>query len=275
MGPITSLATPQCTKCKRKFPTNTMFDIHMKRVHGETEIMRIDRITNTVKKVLYPEPVKDKSLDCTECGLIFLTKEEQEQHNKLTHSQKVENSKENSNDIAENFSCNLCDKPFTSKGPMVNHVLLVHTVRTKEIQCDFCEKLCTSKLNLCSHISSEHAEFFVKQEKGDAEESKINYKSEIDPNTEDEEGEVVEKLIQDSYYGDDGNQEPTGSTVKFIKGKKVDLMKAFNMLKNVMVQGTKHTIKDKTLTIKNQIPRVRQTAFEVELKVKDKKGQQL
>ena len=235
-----------------------MFDIHMKRVHGETESMRLDRITNTVKKVLHPEPVENRSLDCTECGLIFLTKEEQEHHNKLTHSQKVENSKENSNAIAEKFSCNLCDKPFTSKGPMVNHVLLVHTVRTKEIQCDFCEKLFTSKLNLCSHISSEHAEFFVKQEKGDVEESKINEKSEVDPDTEDEEqiiieeeGEVVEKLIQDSYYGDDGNQEPTGSTVKFIKGKKGDFMKAFEMLKNVMVQGTKHTIKDKTLTIKN------------------------
>ena len=144
----------------------------MKRVHGETENMRLDRITNTVQKVLHPEPVEDKSLDCTECGCIFLTREEQEHHNKQTHNQKVKNSKENSNDIAENFSCNLCDKPFTSKGPMVNHVLLVHTVRTKEIQCNFCDKLSTSKQNLCSHISSEHAEFFVKQEKVDVEESK-------------------------------------------------------------------------------------------------------
>ena len=64
----------------------------------------------------------------------------------------------------EKFVCNLCEKVFDKKGPLSNHRNLVHTLRSKEMPCDFCEDIFQSKKDLCSHISSNHAEYFVKQE---------------------------------------------------------------------------------------------------------------
>ena len=64
----------------------------------------------------------------------------------------------------EKMICDLCDKPFTSKGEKVNHMIHIHTVRTKELHCDFCEEIYDSKLDLCQHISSMHGEYFIKKE---------------------------------------------------------------------------------------------------------------
>ena len=66
----------------------------------------------------------------------------------------------------EKFVCDLCEKVFDSKGPMSNHRILVHTIRTNEIHCDFCEDIFSTKKDLCSHISKSHSEHFNKQEPG-------------------------------------------------------------------------------------------------------------
>ena len=78
---------------------------------------------------------------------------------------------------------------------------------------------------------------------------------------------VVEKVFLYRYYGDDGNNEPTGTTIKPLQGKKADFTKAFKDLKQIMIPGTSHSIKDTTLTIKNQIIHPMQTSYEVKLKV--------
>ena len=86
-----------------------------------------------------------------------MTIKDQEEHNKQHHNIQEK--------LASKFVCDLFDKPFNSKGPMVNHRLLIHTVRTKDVHCDFCDEICTSIEDLCSHISSKHSEYFVQQEK--------------------------------------------------------------------------------------------------------------
>ena len=72
--------------------------------------------------------------------------------------------------------CDLCDKVFDKKGPMSNHRILVHTIRTKEIHCNFCDNVFNNKKELCSHISSKHSEHFIKQEQvslGEVKEEKV------------------------------------------------------------------------------------------------------
>ena len=63
----------------------------------------------------------------------------------------------------EKFVCDLCDKAFDKKGPMSNHRILVHTIRSKEMHCDFCKEMFNNKKELCSHISNKHSEHFIKQ----------------------------------------------------------------------------------------------------------------
>ena len=65
----------------------------------------------------------------------------------------------------DKFICNFCDKPITSMGQKVNHMIHIHTVRTTELHCDFCEEIYRNKEDLCKHISAEHGEYFIKKEK--------------------------------------------------------------------------------------------------------------
>ena len=168
----------------------------MKNVHGETDHLRIDRLSKTVQEVLQPDPKSlKKSLDCTECGICFVTREDQVEHNRNNHEQKVDNMQKNTE---LKFACNLCDKPFDSKGSMVNHRILVHTVRTKDIYCDFCDEIFTSKKDLCSHISTKHSEYFALQDKSLINENIKSY----DPEEKQEEGEVEEdKIIIEEEIG--------------------------------------------------------------------------
>ena len=68
--------------------------------------------------------------------------------------------------IVGKFVCDMCEKVFDKKGPMSNHRILVHTIRTKEMSCDFCEDIFSTKNDICSHISNKHLEHLIKQEPG-------------------------------------------------------------------------------------------------------------
>ena len=74
------------------------------------------------------------------------------------------------------FICDLCEKAFDKKGPLANHRIHVHTIKTKEMYCDFCDEIFQSKIDLCSHISSKHSEHFVKKEANNATIIEENYK---------------------------------------------------------------------------------------------------
>ena len=64
----------------------------MKNIHEESELDRIERTTETVKLILEKESMnvnndlKTKSFDCTECGLLFKTSDDQNRHNQKDHA---------------------------------------------------------------------------------------------------------------------------------------------------------------------------------------------
>ena len=63
---------------------------HMKHVHQESDYDRIVRVTETVKSVQQSIKVNNdqmiKSFDCTECGLLFKTSDDQKSHNQKEHA---------------------------------------------------------------------------------------------------------------------------------------------------------------------------------------------
>ena len=59
-----------------------------------------------------------------------------------------------------------------------------------------------------------------------------------------------------------------------MKGKKGDFLNAFNTLKDIMVPGTKNTIDNKTLTIKTETKLQGKSTFGVEMKLKNKVGEE-
>ena len=260
MDPIPAIKNPKCTQCNMTFSRMSFFDLHMRNVHGETEYMRINRLSDSVKEVLFPEPVKiklvQKSLDCSECGILFWTIEEQKTHIKQIHGNNIEHGEKK---LEARFVCDLCDKPFERKGPMVNHRLLVHTVRTKDIHCDFCDIIFANKTNLCSHISSKHSEYFAPQENSLNKDIKTEYCNE----DEKEEGEVQEDkfIIEEdlgSYkfesWGGSGKEKEGYS----FKGKKKEFAQAI--------------LEVQRLFFTNKEYEINKVKFSLEKKTKDDKG---
>ena len=84
-----ALRIPLCTICNIKFENRMILDTHMKVKHNETQHLRIERLTEGVKKVRQGETsfnsLDKKSYDCTECGLLFSTGEELNIHNASEH----------------------------------------------------------------------------------------------------------------------------------------------------------------------------------------------
>ena len=211
------MKTPDCSICNTKFDYMELLNNHMQKRHLESPNDRMDRLTMTIQESIDSEK--------SENGL------------------EVTKNRENTEDM---LSCNLCDKPFGSKGPLINHMLLVHTVRTKEIHCDFCDEIFYSKKILCSHISSEHSEYFVKQEDttGPEDFSEEKEDGEVNPDVvviEEEPGHYKE-----GSWGPKGEEDKDGYS---FQGKKkqfaqaaLEVQKLFFTNKEYQIDGVKFAL---------------------------------
>ena len=120
-----------------------------------------------IQMVKLASPIK-----CTMCEYTFKNNRELIEHMDSEHGGQLEEEKKNetlSEESGEKFVCDLCEKVFDKKGPMSNHRILVHTIRTKEMHCDFCDDIFSTKKDLCSHISYKHSEHFIKKEPANME----------------------------------------------------------------------------------------------------------
>ena len=83
-----TLKMPQCNDCYIKFRNNDDMNLHMNKVHHETDHMRMDRITSAIKlSNINPQKKAEhtKIFDCTECGELFNSSDEQDKHIKEKH----------------------------------------------------------------------------------------------------------------------------------------------------------------------------------------------
>ena len=88
------MKNPLCIIWKTTFQRMEYLNTHMKVKHDESDSTRIDRLTKTVELSLLNEgkdkqininESKLKSLDCTECGVLFVNIKEQKDHNVKHH----------------------------------------------------------------------------------------------------------------------------------------------------------------------------------------------
>ena len=85
-----ALTNPKCDSCDTSFKSMKQLDVHMKKIHFESEDLRIKRLTKSVETVRQCEinsynQNNLKFKDCSECGLIFTSKEDLKHHNKNIH----------------------------------------------------------------------------------------------------------------------------------------------------------------------------------------------
>ena len=77
---MVSFGTPLCTMCNIKFLNMDILRVHMKSVHQESDHNRLERLLKTFEPVQSKDLSNIKSLDCTECGIIFSSTEDQKSH---------------------------------------------------------------------------------------------------------------------------------------------------------------------------------------------------
>ena len=150
------------------------------------------------------------------------------------------------------FDCSECGILFETEEDMKNHHETNHRIKTED---DAINK------------------FTLKNKEEETKKNLDDNNDETDEESDADEGEVKDKLFNDRYYGGESNDEPGGSSVKFLKGKKGDFLNAFNSLKEIMVPGTKHSIGNKTIIIKNEVISNGKSIFRAEVKVKNKVGE--
>ena len=85
--------TPRCDICNFKFETITTLDVHMKVAHEETDHSRIQRRVKMAANATEKSKKIDiqggsKCFNCTECGEIFATLNDQQIHERKYHSLK-------------------------------------------------------------------------------------------------------------------------------------------------------------------------------------------
>ena len=115
---IAPMKTPVCTPCQTTFPKMEISNEHMTRIHNETDHMRITRLTQTIETVRARELMESqskmksklKSLDCTECGILFRTRKEEADHMNEIHGIAI--------DIHIKFICSECDVNFQTKSSL-------------------------------------------------------------------------------------------------------------------------------------------------------------
>ena len=83
-----SLTNFECNICNMKFLKMEFLNIHMKKVHNESENDRINRLTQAIQNDADSKQGR-KIFDCSECGIIFGTSQEQQSHTKQQQTNKV------------------------------------------------------------------------------------------------------------------------------------------------------------------------------------------
>ena len=216
-----------------------------------------------------------EKFQCVECDWITEDNEKSVLHIKTVHNMDIKDDFDTGK-----FVCDICSYSNSNMARFKDHRIKVHDQGNHEwwsgdIQIEYCCDEFNIKFNNGSNLKKH-----MEQTHNPINDMILKHKNETNIKREEietqdeteEEGEVTEKMFQDRYYGDDGNNEPTGSSIKFIKGKKGDFMNGFTELKQVMDPGSKLMIKDKTLTIKSQTVNTGRTSYEVELEFNGKTG---
>ena len=113
------LQNPDCHMCKKMFQSMEALNVHMQRVHSESDNDRITRLAATIAISVKQESTKEKIIqtslifDCSECGILFTNKEDMKTH--ITTVHKVEKEEGKQEDIKLVKVCTIDDDDKVSK----------------------------------------------------------------------------------------------------------------------------------------------------------------
>ena len=133
-GFLNSKNTFECKECQKEFKGIKSYKIHYRKTHKS-----------------FPPEYKDApKVFCDQCPDVFLSDERLRQHMSLKHiKKKVEKQK-------RIFSCDQCEKTYSTHQNLKEHQLVVHEKQTPFV-CDKCPRKFGQRSNLDTHVSQVHS----------------------------------------------------------------------------------------------------------------------
>lgn len=144
-----------CEFCERQFNYETQLSLHIIEVHGERNVEcpicnRTFYNQKTLQDHIDGIHKKSKNYKCDFCHKLSTTASEHNRHVKYKHN----------NVPKVQVICNKCDKPFSSKPALNNHVKRLHTETSNLMKCDVCNKT-VYKFDLSKHKMTVHEKKFA------------------------------------------------------------------------------------------------------------------
>ncbi|KAJ8704929.1 hypothetical protein PYW08_012249 [Mythimna loreyi] len=138
-----------CKECKKTFANATRLKAHIGVVH-KSKTVPCPICKKKIKNYYLKNHVKthadqEDNFYCVDCGTFY--------KNKYTYEQHLKNSLKHNTLENLGIKCDHCDKLFTSREALRNHVKEIGGVK---FTCDICNKDCKSKGTLAIHISTVH-----------------------------------------------------------------------------------------------------------------------
>jgi uncharacterized Zn-finger protein len=140
----------KCKECEHRFRRKIQLKKHQKVAHDLGEYTYSCQVCqagffnlNLYGKHLVSHKVKERA--CDECGQSFPNWTQLVKHKRDGHN------------ILRRFQCDLCDKAFSRKPNLRQHMVL-HLQKERVYACNYenCSKFYTAKRNLQAHIRSKH-----------------------------------------------------------------------------------------------------------------------
>ena len=140
---VEAFKSPTCMSCNIKFENIERLNVHMRVKHQETDDLRLVRLTNVMQASINKGPSiqiqQIKSLDCSECGVMFVNINEFRNHYDNHH-----------------FSV---QKPLDGiKKEKVDSNVNVSKINSMKELCEICDEFFNGSRNLRDHQNEKHCE---------------------------------------------------------------------------------------------------------------------
>ncbi|XP_052816116.1 uncharacterized protein LOC128242814 isoform X1 [Mya arenaria] len=145
-----------CPHCDKTFSTESAFQKHTS-VHTGPFVCpvcheRNEEIVDHMKHM--GDKHQDKTLTCTICDKVVLSKPDLYQHVTVRHEKEPEEKLQSMYDLLYQ-ECQICQEKFLKKNDLANHMDTVHEEEKSEV-CFFCDKSFIKKAQLNTHIGMQH-----------------------------------------------------------------------------------------------------------------------
>ena len=133
----------QCTKCNCQFVNKIHLQTHMSQIHSRKHYMDCEKCGKSISSQNMPRHMKEmhfvdgEVFTCDNCEMVFSTLRQIKQHCKDVCSEGTSISYELLQD--NNTKCELCDKTYSSKSSLRQHVERVHD-NVINFKCKNCQQ---------------------------------------------------------------------------------------------------------------------------------------